>query len=112
MASADTTASITLAALVNNPVFQERCYLRFIVAAIAVMNEGAVTNHTQRAAFAGALFANTVSRAMLADTILANATNRTNALIADSAPGSAILDNDIDFQISGLFTGIATSRSW
>jgi hypothetical protein len=112
MASADTTASITLAALVNNPVFQERCYLRYIVAAISVTNEGAVTNHTQRLAFAGALFANAVNRATLADTILANATNRTNALVADSAPGSAILDNDIDFQVASVFTGIALSRSW
>ena len=113
MASADTTASITLSALANNPVFQDRCYLRFLKAALDVTSEdGATANHAARLAFAGALFANTVNRATLAQLMLANTTIRTEALVADSAPGSTIADNDIDFQVASIFNGVAVSRSW
>lgn len=113
MPSADTTNSYVLLHSADDPRFQERCYLRFINAAIAVTTEAStVTSHTQRLAFAGALFANTINRVMLAMLILANATNAANCLADATIPGGNILDSDIDFQVNSVFTGVATSRSW
>jgi hypothetical protein len=185
MASADTTNDAIIERTVSNPDFQNRCYLRFLIAAIAATTEtvtatvNAVTaaaspllhfaaqpgtvvigwsvadlttpaaipagttvlgplaanitmsanaagpgvgasdiitfappNHAQRLAFAGALFTNNIDRKMLADLVLANATNRTNCLADGTVAGGGILDSDIDFQVNSIFTGIAISRGW
>lgn len=180
----DTTDNKTLAQSISSPDFQSRCRLRFIVAAISVVNEvvtatvngttaagnatlhfaatpasivgygvadqttpaaigagntilsvtattavmaaPAITpgvgatdvvvltpqSHTQRLAFAGALFNGTVSPSMLAEVILANATNHTNCLANPQQAGGNIVDSDIDFQINSIFTGMALSRAW
>lgn len=111
--ASDTSDSGILAQSINDPSFQQRCRLRFIVAAIAVMTESVnVVSHTQRVAFAGALFNGSVDERMLAMVVLANPTNRTNAIANPQQAGGNILDNDIDFQVNSVFTGIATSRSW
>lgn len=109
----DTTDNQTLSNTANNPVFQDRVRLRFITSAISVTTElNTTTNHTQRLAFAGALFAGTVDLKMLCMTILANTTNRTNCLAAPNQAGGNIVDSDIDFQVASVFTGIATARAW
>lgn len=72
----------------------------------------APVSHTQRLAFAGALFAGNVDLKMLAMAVLANTTNRTNCLAAPSSAGGNIVDSDIDFQVNSIFTGIAISRNW
>lgn len=109
----DTTDNQILYNTVMNPVFQARCKLRFINAAISVTTEvNTVTSHTQRLAFAGALFANTVDPVMLCHLILSNATNRTNCLAVPSQAGGNIIDSDIDFQVASVFTGVATARAW
>lgn len=68
--------------------------------------------HLKRLAFAGALFAGSVDLKMLAMLIIANTTNRTNALANTTIIGGNIFDSDIDFQVNSIFTGIANSRSW
>jgi hypothetical protein len=180
----DTSDNKILAQSAASPDFQERCRLRFIIAAISVVNEvvvatvngttaagnatlhfaatpsgivgygiadqttpaaigagntilsttattavmaaAAITpgvggtdvivltpqSHTQRLAFAGALFNGTVGVSMLAEAILANATNRTNCVANPQQAGGNIVDSDIDFQISSIFTGLALSRAW
>lgn len=113
MASTDTNNNYVILATLNDPRFQDRCYRRFIAAAVSVTTEvNTVTSHTQRLAFAGALFNGTVSNHMLAALILANPTNQTNALADPIVPGGNILDSDIDFQANSVFTGVATSRAW
>jgi hypothetical protein len=83
------------------------------VAAIAVTTEDpTLTNHAQRAAFAGALFANTVPRNMMAAAALANPTLAQECLANPQQVGGNIADNDLDFRINSIFTGLATSRSW
>lgn len=109
----DTTDSVTLAQAVSNPVFQNRCLLRFISAAVAVSNEATtVTSHASRLAFAGAIFNGTVHPEMLCRLVLSSATVRTAALANATVSGGNALDADIDTQISGVFTGVATSRAW
>ena len=111
--SQDTSDNIVLKATIDDPTFQARVKQRFINAAISVTTEaGTVTSHTARLAFAGALFAGTVSDRLLAMLVLANATNRTNLLAAPTVQGGAILDSDIDFQVNSVLTGVAISRSW
>lgn len=180
MASSDTTQDFSVIACANDARFQDRCYLRWLNAAIAATTESvqattsvassatktltfasqpgsvaigwsvtslsnpssipastfvvslgagmginntvtvaagdiivfAPPNHTQRMQFAAALFANAISRQMLAMLVLANATNRTNCLADTTIPGGNILDSDIDFQINSILTGVATSRNW
>lgn len=109
----DTTDNQVLRAVISDPVFQDRCRLRFINAAIAVTAESTgATSHTQRLAFAGALFAGAVDLKMLAMLIIANTTNRTNCLAAPNISGGNIIDNDIDFQVNSAFTGVSISRTW
>lgn len=109
----DTTDNQILVQAINDAGFQARCQLRYIVAAIAVTAESAGTaNHVERLAFAGALFSGQVSLVLLAETIIANATNRTNCLANPQQVGGNILDSDIDFQVNSVFTGIAASRVW
>jgi len=98
----------------ESDAFQQRCRLRFLSAAISVVNESSsTTSHTQRVAFAGALFNGTVNTQMLAMVVLASSTNRANCLATGNTQvGGNILDADIDTQVSSVFTGIATSRSW
>lgn len=109
----DRTNNDVIDRTVNAPIFQDRCYRRFLAAAISVTNEDVATvSHQLRVAFAGALFNSTVNRQMLAMLVLANATNQTNCLADPLNPGGNILDNDIDFQITSIFTGVASSRSW
>lgn len=69
-------------------------------------------SHAQRLAFASALFSNAVNRQMLVMLILANPTNSTDCLADPNAVGGNITDSNIDFQVSSVFTGIATSRGW
>ena len=109
----DTTDNQILQQSYESDNFQKRCRLRFMTAAIAVANESStVTNHTQRLAFAGALFNNTVGLEMLSMVVLASSINRANCLANPAADGGNILDSDIDNQVTSTFTGIATSRSW
>lgn len=109
----DTSDNVIIHNSISDPVFQHRVRLRFINSAIAVTTEaGTVTNHTQRLAFAGALFANTVDVIILCMIILANTTNRTNCLAAPNSAGGNILDSDIDFQVNSVFTGMSISRTW
>ncbi len=109
----DQTDNLYLYTVVNDPVFQERCYMRFIAAALSIVNEASTTaSHAERQKLCGALFARQVSGLFLAESILANTTNRANALSNQTAIGFAVLDSDIDFQIASIFTGIATSRGF
>lgn len=109
----DTSDNQVLAQALNDPVFQNRCKLRFIAAAISVTTEaGTVTSHANRLAFAGAIFNGTVSSQMLCMLILANATVRASVLANPTVAGGNALDNDIDFQAASVFTGVSTSRSW
>lgn len=109
----DTTDNQILYNSINDSVFQHRCRLRFIAAAISVTTEAGTTpSHANRLAFAGALFANTVDAKMLCMAVLANTTNRTNCLAVPNSAGGNIIDSDIDFQVSSVFTGIAVSRAW
>lgn len=109
----DTADNQVLHNTIVDAVFQDRVRLRFINAAIAVSTEvSTVTSHTQRLAFAGALFVGTVDERMLAMLVAANTTNRTNILANPNAAGGNCLDSDIDFQINSIFTGVAVSRAW
>jgi hypothetical protein len=107
------TDNQTLFVATTDRAFQVRCRARFIVAAVAVTTElNTVTSHTQRLAFAGAIFGQTVRDEMLAAIVLSNATNRTNCIADAVNIGGTVLDNDIDFQITSVFTGVAVSRAW
>ncbi len=109
----DQTDNLYLYTVVNDPIFQERCYSRFVKAGLSIMNEDPTTaSHSDRAKLCGALFARQVSGTFLVESILANSTNRANALSNQTAIGAAILDSDIDFQIASIFTGIATSKGY
>lgn len=108
----DTTDNNILSNVIGNGAFQDRIRLRFINAAIAVTNEGAVTSHANRLAFAGALFASTVDVRMLCMCVLSNATVRASVLANTSLNGGNALDSDIDFQINSVFTGISLARAW
>lgn len=109
----DTTDNLILSQAVNNSDFQNRCLLRFIAAAISVTTEvGTTLNHTNRLAFAGAIFNGTVSPQTLCMLILANPTVRASVIADPTKSGGNALDNDIDFQIASVFTGVATSRVW
>lgn len=109
----DTTDNQILHNTIVDPTFQDRVRLRFIAAAISVTTEvGTTTSHTQRLAFAGALFANTVDLKMLVMVILSNATVRASVIATPNSAGGNSLDSDMDFQIASVFTGIATARAW
>jgi len=109
----DTTDNQILHNSIVDPVFQDRVRLRFINAAISITTElNTVTSHTQRLAFAGALFNNAVDLKMLAMIVISNTTNRTNCLAAPNIAGGNIVDSDLDFQINSVLTGIAISRAW
>lgn len=69
-------------------------------------------DHQSRMQFASALYNSTISPRTLATLVLTNATNQTNCLADPTIAGGNILDNDIDFQINSIFTGIAISRGW
>jgi hypothetical protein len=185
MASQDTTDSVYLHTVTNNDQFQERCWLRFLIAAFAVTTEaitapvtavtaaGAATltfapatpasitglvainltaplvipvgakvasvtattavldhnvigagvaigdsisfapaAHAERATFAGALFAKNVNLMMLANAVLADATNRANCLADKTLPGGNVTDAGIDTQVNAIFTGLAKVRNW
>jgi hypothetical protein len=93
--------------------FVDRCRYRFINAAISVTTESSsTTSHAQRLAFAGALFANQVDKTMLTMAALSNASIRAEVIADPSDNGGNATDSDMDFQISSVFTGIATSRAW
>lgn len=109
----DTTDNQILHNSIVDPTFQDRVRLRFIAAAISVTTEvGTTTSHTQRLAFAGALFANTVDMKTLVMSVLANATVRASVVATPNTAGGNALDSDIDFQVASIFTGIAVSRAW
>jgi hypothetical protein len=110
----DTTDEYVLFTAANADYFQQRCQLRFLAAAIAVSNESSsITSHAQRLAFSGALFNNSVSLQTLAMLVLASSINKANCLANQTGlAGGNILDADIDSQITSIFTGVATSRSW
>lgn len=180
----DTSDSAILNLTINDLGFQNRCRLRFIVAAIAITNEvltlttnGATAaanntlhvaattgvlqgmtpidtfaptvipaativetttattvvlnanvtgagvasgdvitfapaNHAAKLQLAGALFSGNVDPKMLALTVIANTTNRTNCLANPSVIGGNIIDSDIDFHVNSIFQGIAMSRGW
>lgn len=109
----DTSDNEILRQAYESDQFQQRCYLRYRVAAIAVSNESSsVTSHTQRLALAGALFNGTVPGQMLAQVILASSINRLACLADPTFPGGQCTDANIDSQVTSTFTGIAISRSW
>ncbi len=80
--------------------------------AIGDVMEFAPAFHADRVRLAGAIFAKTVDMQMLASTILADATNRTNCLADKTAPGGNITDAGIDAQIALIFTGLSRMRAW
>lgn len=109
----DTTDNQVLAQAANDPVFQNRCRLRFITAAVSITNEvGTTPSHANRLALAGAIFNGTISNTVLCLLVLSNATVRTSVLAAPTQAGGNSLDSDIDTQIASVFTGVAVSRAW
>ncbi len=72
----------------------------------------APVSHDLRVRLAGTLFLNAVDLRLLANAILADATNRTNCLSDKTAPGGAITDSGIDTQVAAVFTGLAQARNW
>lgn len=113
MASTNTNSGLLLLQSANDSRFQDRCYFRFLNAAISVSTEDPVApSHAQRLAFAAALFNNAVNRQMLAMLVLTNAKIQVDCLADPTTPGGNALDSDIDFEIASIFTGVAISRGW
>ena len=109
----DTTDSVIVYNTLIDSGFQSRVRMRYISAALAVVNEAPTEpSHEKRRAFAGALFEGSVDIKMLCMAVLSDSDIRTACLADATKPGGTITDTSIDDRISSVFTGIAISKSW
>lgn len=93
------SASADAMTVALNAGFQDRVRYFLMKASLAVLAEGAVANHTARAAYASAVIGGTAS------VLLASIACLTNGAVA--AAGFEVTDGDLEFTVNSVFNALA-----